>query len=202
MTGNVGKIIRQPRMRKVRKKYTAKEFFEFTKDKNERYELIDGKIYLMASPSVEHQEIIGYIYRKFGNYLENKDCRVFIAPLDVVLFEKSDKDKKDNAQNVFQPDVFVVCDSEKISKNKINGAPDFIIEVVSPSSLAKDYYDKLNAYRKYGVKEYWIINPNTKEIFVYINKKSKDDIRAYSFNDKIKVSIFDDFEIDFKQLKL
>jgi Uma2 family endonuclease len=181
---------------KIQKKYNLTEFLEFTKDKEEQYELIDGKIYMMASPNVGHQNIAGEIFRKIGNYLEGKTCRPFISPLDVVLFKK----EKKNAQNVFQPDVFVVCDPKKISKDRIYGAPDLVFEVVSPSSDTHDYFKKFVLYMKYGVKEYWIINPDTKQIFVHIN--GEEDTKKYSFDDKVKVSIFADFYIDFKELQI
>jgi len=184
-----------PRISK--KKYNLEEFLEFTKNKEERYELIDGRIYMMASPSVGHQDISGYIYRKLGNYLEGKICRPFIAPLDVVLFKK---DKK-KSQNVFQPDVFVVCDPKKISKDRIYGAPDLIFEVVSPSSKNQDYLTKFEVYMKHGVKEYWIINPETKQITVYIKTKEKKEYNSYTFEDKISVGIFEDLEIDMTELR-
>ena len=119
-----------------KKKYTAKEFFEFTKDKEERYELIDGDIYLMASPNRSHQRFVIEIGAELRNYLKGKTCEAFIAPFDVVLFEK---DKNDKSQNVFQPDVFVICDQKKISEERIYGAPDFVVEVVSPSNSEHDY---------------------------------------------------------------
>ena len=186
-----------------RKTYSAKEFFEFSKDKKdkkERYELIGGKIYLMASPSTEHQNILGEIYGELRNYLKGKQCRPFMAPLDVILFEKN---KKNECRNVFQPDVFAVCDLKKIDKNKINGAPDFVVEIVSPSNPENDYYYKLDAYMKYGVKEYWIVNPETKQISVYIRQKSKE-VKLYTrtFEDRIESSVFEDFAIDFKELNL
>ena len=197
MTENINILPRKINL----KKYNAKEFFEFTKDKEERYELIDGQIKLMASPSVQHQNLTFEIGRKIGNYLEDKKCRVFMVPLDVVLFERKNKDKKkkDNAQNVFQPDIFVVCDPKKIAKNRINGAPNLIIEVVSPSNSSQDYIKKLDVYMEYGVREYWIVNPETKQIFVNINGR-KVKTYIYTFEDKIKSSIFEDFEIDFKEL--
>ena len=186
----------------IKRKYTAEEFFEFTENtpENERYELIDGRIYLMASPNVNHQRIIRKILRKLEDYLEGKTCEPFMSPLDVVLFEK-DK-KNDKSQNVFQPDVFVVCDPNKISEKRINGAPDFVAEIVSPSSETHDYLRKFKVYFKYGVKEYWIVNPMTKQIHVYINIDDEEDYKTYTFDDTIKVSIFEDFEIDFKELRI
>ncbi|MCL2775291.1 MAG: Uma2 family endonuclease [Oscillospiraceae bacterium] len=185
-----------------KRKYNAKEFFEFIKDKPEieHYELINGEIYMMAAPAVEHQRIIRFLSTRLSNYLEGKPCEPFIASVDVVLFEKN---KKNDSQNVFQPDVFVVCNPKKITKERIYGAPDFVVEVVSPSNSEHDYIDKLSVYMKYGVKEYWIVNPMTKKIFVYIKGKKEVTVNTYTFDDKIKVGIFeDDFSIDFKELRI
>lgn len=180
------------------KKYNAKEFFEYVNDKNERYELIEGRIYMMASPNVNHQRIARKILKKLENYLEGKPCEPFMAPLDVVLFEK--ENEKDKSQNVYQPDLFVVCDQKKISDNRINGAPDFVIEVVSQSSETQDYFIKFQAYMKYGVREYWIVNPMTKQISVYINEKGRKECKHYTFSDKIPAGIFENFEIDFTEI--
>ena len=197
-----GKLEERP-LKIGRKKYNARQFFKITENLEGRYELIDGQIRLMASPSVTHQDIILALGRKIGDYLEDKPCRVFIAPLDVVLFEETEDSeaKEEDSQNVFQPDVFVVCDPGKISAKRINGAPDFIIEITSPSNLTDDYIDKLKAYMKHGVREYWILNPEKKTVLVYRNGKELEN-DAYTFEDKIKVNIFDDFEIDFRRLKL
>ena len=200
MTEKLEKI-EERKVKIKRKKYNAEQFFEFTADLEGRYELINGQIRLMASPNVSHQTITGELHGELRNYLKGKPCRVFVAPLDVVLFKKNNKNKEDDSQNVFQPDVFVVCDPGKISKNRINGAPDFVIEVVSPSNFADDYIDKLAAYMKHGVREYWIVNPEKKKILAYRNEKEKElENDAYTFEDKVKVNIFDDFAIDFKEL--
>ena len=190
----------KPVKKLARRKYDSVEFFKFAKDKEERYELINGQIRMMASPTVIHQDIAGYIYRKLGDFLEGKTCRAFIAPLDVVLF--FDEKDKDRAQNVFQPDVFVVCDPGKISGKRICGAPDFVAEIVSESSETNDYLRKFAIYMSCGVKEYWIINPETKEIMAYTNTEEKEEAKRHTFADKIKIGIFGDFEIDFNQMKI
>ena len=155
---------------------------------------------MMASPSVKHQEITLAIGAELKRYLKGKKCRPFIAPLDVVLFKK--ENRKDKSHNVFQPDVFIVCDPKKISKDRIYGAPDLVIEITSPSSETRDYFNKFWLYKKYGVKEYWIVNPETKQVFVYMN--GEEEPVKYSFGDKIKVGIFgeEDFYIDFKELQI
>jgi Uma2 family endonuclease len=188
--------VNMPRTPKL-KKFSLEEFVKFTKDKKERYELIEGMIHMMASPSMDHQDITGFIYRKLGNYLEGKPCKAFIAPFDVFLFKKP---LKNECQNVFQPDVFVVCKKNKMSQRGIYGAPDFVVEVTSSSNAEHDYIDKLNVYMRYGVREYWIVNPETRQIYVYA--KGKRGIISHSFEDKIKVGIFDDFAIDFSELRI
>ena len=181
------------------KKYNAKEFFEFVKDKEERYELIDGRIHMMASPSMDHHDTGGYIYSELRNYLKGKPCKPFIAPFDVILFKK-EKDSDEKSQNVFQPDVFVVCDKDKMSQRGIEGAPDFIAEVVSPSSVTHDYHEKCKLYLKHGVREYWIVNPLNRSVLVYING-GELKMYSYAFCDKIPVGIFENFEIDFSELQ-
>jgi Uma2 family endonuclease len=201
------KISPMLRSLKIKKRYNIKEFFEFVKRKRDRggtrqYELIRGKIYMMASPTVIHQDVVSFINTELRHYLKGKTCRAFIAPLDVVLFEKdNEKENKDDSQNVFQPDVFIVCDPKKISDKRINGAPDVVFEVVSDGTASRDYGYKFNKYIEHGVREYWIVNPETKRIFVK-KKKKKAKTYTYTFEDKIKVSIFEDFEIDFKELNL
>jgi len=195
MTENVNRL---PKKRNF-KKYSAEEFFEFTKGREERYELIDGQIRLMASPSTKHQRISRKISNILSDYFKDKTCEPFYSPLDVVLFQKT---KKDDSRNIFQPDIFVVCDPNKITEKRIVSAPDFIIEIVSPSNPEDDYIDKLVVYMKYGVREYWIVNPDTRKILVYIKDKEIFQNDAYTFEDKIKVSIFEDLEIDFKNLNL
>ena len=190
---------RQPKFFKrvnFEKKIGLKKFLEFVEDKEERYELIDGRIHMMASPNVNHQSLAGEIYRKLGNYLEGKPCRAFISPLDVVLYKK----EKDQSQNVFQPDVFVICDPGKIDEKRIYGAPDLVFEIISPSSETLDYFKKFWLYMEYGVKEYWIINPETRRVFIHTN--GDEATKKYSFDDKIKVGIFDDFHLDFKELQI
>jgi len=181
------------------KKYYLKEFLKIIKNIEGWYELINGKICLMPSNTITHQRIKGFILFEVGNYLEGKSCgEVLMSPLDVVLFKKCKK----KSQNVFQPDVFVVCDPKKISKKRIYGAPDLVFEIVDEATTENDYIYKFNMYMQYGVKEYWIVNPMTKQIMVYKKDKKGLKVYNYSFSDKIKVGIFDDFEIDFKELQI
>lgn len=157
-----------------------------------RAELIDGQIYYMAPPSRRHQQILGYLYRKIADYIEKKDgsCEVDIAPFAVFL-NADDK-------NYVEPDISVICSLDKLDDKGCNGAPDWIIEIVSPGSRRTDYYTKLFKYRTAGVREYWIVDPNKSRITVY-NFES-EDTGEFNFSDIIKTGIYDDLYIDFGQL--
>ena len=134
---------------------------------NDRYELLDGKIVMQAAPSSVHQEISMELSRQFANYLVGKKCRVYHAPFDVRLFEK-EGDSPNNVYTVFQPDISVVCDRKKIDNRGCKGAPDLVIEILSPSTAGRDWISKLNQYRKAGVREYWIVDPENKAVQVFL----------------------------------
>ena len=167
-------------------------------DDEKRYELIDGIPYLMASPSVAHQDILGELYYQLKTYLRGKRCRVFVAPLDVKLSGNPD-DKKE--YNVVEPDIMVVCDPTKINKKNIQGAPNMIIEIVSPKHPAHDKLVKLNLYQKFGVKEYWIVSLEDQIISVFLlNDENIYTIpKAYYLDEKVKVNVLDDCYIDLKE---
>lgn len=125
-----------------------------------REELIDGKIVMLASPSINHSQIAYNIARKFGDYLDGKPCRYFP---DGVTVELSNDDH-------FVPDGMVVCDPSKIGRNVISGAPDLVIEILSPSTARRDRKYKLDVYEKAGVREYWIIDPDRLTLEQYIRQ--------------------------------
>lgn len=189
--------------------YTAQEFlddFIANRPESERYELIDGYVYMMSSPTPTHQRIVNYINVVFYNYLQGKECDVFIAPLDVFLFNKKqfslfDIKTKIICDNVFQPDLFVVCDKDKITNKGCEGAPDLVVEVVSKSTSNNDYVYKFNNYMRFGVKEYWIVNPMTRQMNVYVNRGAEFEAHNYTFDDIVKVSVFDDLSVDFSECK-
>lgn len=161
-----------------------------------RIEVIDGVVYDMAGASIKHQRITRKLLVQIDNYLSRKKgpCEVFDAPTDVKF--------RDRPLTIVQPDVFVVCDPKKINDKRTNGAPDWIIEVVSPSNIAHDYLKKLNLYREYRVKEYWIVDPAKETVMVYLlNGPKKDfDFTTYTFQDKIPVTLYPDFSIDFAEI--
>ncbi|OXT05978.1 hypothetical protein CE561_11965 [Thermoanaerobacterium thermosaccharolyticum] len=165
---------------------------------NQRIELIDGQIYLMAPPSTMHQRVLREIFTIFSVYLKGKKCEAFCAPFGVKFSEKNEKDIK----TVVEPDIAVVCDKSKLDNEGCKGAPDLIVEIVSPSSASKDKIEKFNLYEKYGVKEYWIVEPEEKIISVFTLQDNNRYGRPepYTVGNKIKVSIFDDLVIDLKDV--
>ncbi len=138
---------------------------------NERWELINGIAYNMSpAPTRDHQKVSFEISRQIGNLLEGKPCEAYSAPLDVKLSAIQGEDEND-IDIVVQPDILVVCDPDKLDEDGCNGAPDWVIEILSPSTSYKDENEKLLLYEKYGVKEYWIVQPGAKMVFIYILDK-------------------------------
>ncbi len=131
-----------------------------------RYELIDGEAYLMApAPDLPHQDIAGEVYFQLRQGLKGKPCRAFIAPVDVRLPRADESD--DQIDTVVQPDVFVVCDPGKLDRRGVRGAPDWILEVLSPSTASHDQIKKRQLYERHGVKEYWLVHPVDKVLTIY-----------------------------------
>lgn len=159
-----------------------------------RAELIDGKIYNMAPPSRNHQKLLNYINTEINLYLRkgNGRCEVYPAPFAVFLNE--------DKINYVEPDISVVCDNNKLNEKGCNGAPDWIIEIVSPGSRRLDYLTKLFKYRTAGVREYWIVDREKNRILVYYFEG--DTIDEYTLQDKVKGSIYQDFYIDFCNIEL
>jgi len=138
---------------KENKRFTYTDYCSWPEE--ERWEIIDGYAYDMSpAPDTEHQLLTGTLYRMLGNALSGKPCIPFIAPTDVVLSEL----------DIVQPDILVVCDNQKITKKNIQGAPDLVIEVLSPSTARKDRWEKKRLYEKCGVKEYLLIDPEGKYV--------------------------------------
>lgn len=160
----------------------------------ERAELIDGNIYYMSPPNRKHQDYVGALYRKISDYIDlNKgSCKPYLAPFAVFLSE--------NDKTYVEPDISVICDKNKLTDKGCNGAPDWIIEIVSPSSKRMDYSIKLFKYRSSGVKEYWIVDSDKNRITVW--NFEDDSMEEYSLADKVKVNIYEDFEIDFSAIAI
>lgn len=140
----------------------------FTWDDGERAEIIDGEIFLMApAPSRGHQRISFEICRQLGNYLEGKRCQAYSAPFDVRLFEK-DGDTPEDVDTVVEPDITIVCDRGKLDDHGCKGAPDMVVEILSPSTRRHDRLVKLGLYQRAGVREYWIVDPENKAVQVLL----------------------------------
>ncbi len=148
----------------------------------ERAELIDGQIYSMAPPNTIHQRILMNLAGDIREHIKKRggSCEVFPAPFAVFL-NKDDR-------NYVEPDISVICDKDKINDKGCAGAPDWIIEVTSPSSTRMDYAIKLFKYRTAGVREYWIVNPMKKAIQTYIFE-GEEDSNLFSFDDEIPVHV-------------
>lgn len=153
----------------------------------ERAELIDGQIYSMAPPNTLHQRILNYINTEINMYIRknNGECEVFPAPFAVFL--------NDDDMNYVEPDISVICDKNKISDKGCQGAPDWVIEIISPSSRAMDYFTKLFKYQKSGVREYWIVDPIKQRVTVYFFEKEL--VEEYSFGEEVPVRIYEGFSI-------
>ena len=147
---------------------------------------------MMAPPNRQHQEIVGELYRKISNYIHSNSgqCKPYIAPFAVFLNE--------NNMNYVEPDISVICDKNKLNDKGCTGAPDWIIEIVSPGSQRMDYMTKLFKYRTAGVREYWIVDKQKDRVIVY--NFENDDMNEYTFSDVIKAGIYSDFEIDFSEI--
>ncbi len=158
-----------------------------------RVEVFDGIIYDMASPSRIHQTLITDLITTFHTYIQKKngDCEVFPAPFDVILAKEP--------LTIVQPDIMIVCDKDKLDEQRCNGAPDFIIEIVSPSNPSDDYIKKAFYYKNYGVREYWIVDPKRKTVTVHYFEKNEVSIQL-SFESAVKVNICDDLYINFADI--
>lgn len=177
------------------KVYTEEDYYNLPEDV--RAELIEGQlIYNQAAPSTAHQIILGELHTAINNYIKSKggSCRVFPAPFAVKL--------RKSKEIIVEPDISVICDRSKLTEKGCTGAPDWIIEIVSPSNPGHDYIHKLNLYADAGVREYWIVDPRTEKVIVYYLEQSDFQMDIYTFRDKIKARIYDDLWINFQELDL
>ncbi len=156
-----------------------------------RAELIDGKIYYMAPPSTNHQRLINYLITEINLYIRKGEggCEVFPAPFAVFLNK--------NNKNYIEPDISVICDKDKIDEKGCHGAPDWVIEIVSPGSRSMDYYKKLFKYRTEGVREYWVVDPDRRLVTVY--HFEKDTMVEYAFGEDVPAGIYDGYSINIPQ---
>ncbi|MEK3910556.1 Uma2 family endonuclease [Paenibacillus sp. FSL H7-0331] len=163
------------------------------------WELINGKAYNMSpAPTSLHQFIVGELHFALRTFFQNRSCYVFVAPFDVFFSENENYQLPDQ---VTQPDLSVVCSKDQISKKGCQGAPTLIIEVLSPSTALKDFNEKFNLYQKYGVQEYWIIDPGNQTVHVYTLQDGSYAIRnLYAEQDTIHSLVFQDFQVSMNRL--
>ena len=180
--------------RKLEEHYTYADYCTWPED--ERWELINGVAYAMATPTVEHQHVVLEIAGQVREYLKDKPCRVFIAPLSVRLNADAGDD------TVVEPDILVVCDEKKLEDGKgVVGAPDLIVEILSPSNVKHDTFRKFTLYQKSGVREYWIVDPEVKTLMVYLLHGGKYLASAYDESDTaVPVHILEGCTIDLAEV--
>ena len=172
--------------------YTLDDYLALPDD--QRVELIDGVFYDMSAPTGFHQIIAGELHAMLREWIRSKKggCMPFMSPVDVQL----DRDNK----TIVQPDVLILCDKDKYTPSRIVGAPDFLAEILSPSTRGKDMVLKLNKYRAAGVREYWVIDPENKIVITYLFERD-DTCAIHSFRDQIPVGIYNgELVIDFAQI--
>lgn len=182
----------------LNKKYTYSDYLKWQFD--EMVELIRGKIYKKPpAPSLYHQRVSSQLHRIISNYLNNKKCDIFHAPFDVRLPLPPKHQKAGKIDTVVQPDLSIICDRKKLDARGCEGAPDWIIEILSPGSSSKDLNEKFDVYEHAGVREYWIVHPHEFTVLVYrLNEEGKyeGDLKPYTKIDTVAANIFSDFQIN------
>jgi len=173
------------------------EFLALTEGNEKRYEYIDGEVYLLSSPKITHQRILGEMYIMFYNWFKSKECRPILSPFDITL-----KRSPDNI-NVVEPDIVVICDLEENinEKDYYVGTPVLVVEIISESTRRKDTIKKLDLYMSAGVNEYWIVNPLNKEITIYLfeqNDISKNE--TYKKNEIAASYVFPGLRVNLKDI--
>jgi Uma2 family endonuclease len=170
--------------------YTYADFLEW--DERERCELVDGELFMLAAPSMEHQRVLGRIYIILGNFLKGKPCEVFPAPFAVRLNPLADN----SDDTVLEPDIVVVCDPSKLDKRGCNGPPDLVMEISSQSTARYDKVEKFRRYQAAGVREYWIVDPDSKTAQVCVLEKGRYILSSYDDTDTAPVTVLPGCGID------
>ena len=177
----------------LEERYTYADYCKWGDGK--RWELIDGKAYAMSpAPSWKHQGILGELYGQIRNYLKGKPCKVFVAPFDVRLNADAGDD------TVVQPDIVVICDRAKIGGTGSVGAPDMVIEILSPSTSAHDRVRKYKLYLQYGVREYWIVDMDDKSVTAHVLDNERYYTIVYADSDIAPVHVLEGCEINLTEV--
>jgi Uma2 family endonuclease len=182
------------------KKYTYADYLTWQFD--DMVELVKGFIYKMSpAPTSMHQRISKKITGELYNFLKNKKCEYFNAPFDVRLIKNKNKENG-QIETIVQPDICIICDLEKIDELGCIGSPDLIIEIVSKSSKKWDYHDKYDLYEENGVLEYWIVDPDSKSVDVFVLEDEKYVQKGvfYNQNENIPCFLFPDFKINWNDI--
>jgi len=181
---------------KEERRFTYADYKEWELDEGERYELIDGEAFAMASPSARHQAVSRELVGQFYNYLRGKPCQVFYAPFDVRLFYEEDE----SDDTVVQPDIMVICDKDKIADESCHGAPDLVVEILSPSNTATEMEKKFLLYQEAGVREYWIVDSKNNILKVHCFQDGTILTNTYKSADIVPVAILPGFSIALEQV--
>lgn len=148
------------------KRYTYADYLGWQFD--EMVELIKGKVFRMSpAPGLSHQRVSGALFLQIGNYLQGKSCQIFAAPFDVRLPLPQYRQTPNKIDTVVQPDLCIICDPHKLDERGCIGAPDWIIEILSPTTSQKDYTEKYEIYQHAGVREYWVVHPHEATVSIY-----------------------------------
>lgn len=183
----------------LNKLYTYADYYKWQFE--ERVELIKGKIFKMSpAPNPNHQLLAGAIFTKLNVFLDDQPCQVFFAPFDVRLTRKP-VNNDESITTVLQPDISVVCDRSKIDRKGCLGAPDIVVEVLSPGNNAKELKNKYEVYEEAGVKEYWIVSPQDQTFLVYHNIDGKFQLLPVkTVGDVVTSNVLPGFSLDLTQL--
>ena len=187
----------------LKKRYTYADYLTWQFD--EMVELIKGKIYKMSpAPGRRHQEVAMSLQAMIWNYLQKKKCQVFPAPFDVRLPLPPDQVTEDKINTVVQPDISIICDLSKLDDKGCNGAPDWIIEILSPGTSKKDYNEKFDLYQHAGVKEYWIVHPIDETVLSYtLNTEGLYEmarVKPFTKGEKVESYVLEGLKIDLEEV--
>lgn len=169
-------------------------------DEQDRIELIDGYPVMMAPPTRAHQEAVTALVGQLYDYLKGKKCKVYAAPFAVRLFEKDGEDPED-VDTMVEPDIAVICDPAKLDKYGCRGAPDMVVEILSPSTQRQDRFTKFSLYQRAGVREYWIVDPENKFVQSFWLEDGRYAVKEFgAAGDKMRVNILEDCVIDLSEV--
>ena len=179
--------------------YTYEDYISW--DDGQRYELINGYVYMLAAPTTQHQRISGALFFSLYSFFQGKPCQVFAAPFDVRLFEAAEEKKFlriYRKEVVVQPDISIVCDPGQLDAKGCNGAPTMVIEILSPSN--KHYQEKVNAYMSAGIQEIWIVDPGLQTVFLYLRRDKDYIISTFEPSETLYSPTFPGLEIPLRDV--